>query len=109
MVPPSPCITSLKKATRRGIARWFGGSTDQRCASPGHFRLMRSSPVSIMQFGSSMTTKRAKHPSPDPRDREPIDEAPETPADEPPPVPVQDPPVTQPKSPYTVTKQDIKA
>ncbi|HTL03171.1 MAG TPA: hypothetical protein VL243_13120 [Vicinamibacterales bacterium] len=56
-----------------------------------------------------MTTKRANPPTPDPRDREPIDEAPETPTDEPPPVPVQDPPVTEPKAPYTVTKQDIKA
>jgi hypothetical protein len=48
------------------------------------------------------------HPNPDPRDREPIDEAPETPSDEPPPVPVQDPPVNEPKAPYTVTKQDIQ-
>ena len=56
-----------------------------------------------------MTTKDADPPKSDPRDREPIDEAPETPADEPPPVPIQDPPVKEPKAPYTVTKQDIKA
>ena len=48
------------------------------------------------------------NPAPDPRDREPSDEAPATPTDEPPPVPVQDPPVTEPKAPYTVTKDDIK-
>jgi hypothetical protein len=61
-----------------------------------------------MQFGRVMTTKKTNPPTPDPRDREPIDEAPETPADEPPPVPIQDPPVADPKAPYTVTKQDIK-
>ena len=40
-------------------------------------------------------------------DREPADEAPATPTDEPRPVPVQDPPVSEPKAPYTVTKEDI--
>jgi hypothetical protein len=48
-------------------------------------------------------------PNSDPRDREPADEAPETPTDEPQPVPVDDPPVTEPKAPYTVTTEDIKA
>jgi hypothetical protein len=48
-------------------------------------------------------------PHSDPRDREPADEAPATPTDEPPPMPVQDPPVTEPKAPYTVTKEDIGA
>jgi hypothetical protein len=48
-------------------------------------------------------------PDSDPRDREPADEAPATPTDEPPPVPVHDPPVSEPKSPYTVTKEDITA
>ena len=67
---------------------------------------MRSHPVLIMQFGQRMTTKKTNPSKPD---REPADEAPETPTDEPPPVPVQDPPVSQPKAPYTVTKQDIKA
>jgi hypothetical protein len=61
-----------------------------------------------MHLRRIMRKKRANPPTPDPRDREPADEAPATPADEPPPVPVQDPPVTQPKAPYTVTKQDIK-
>ena len=46
---------------------------------------------------------RADKPRPDPRDREPADEAPETPTDEPRPVPVDDPPVPDPKAPYTVT------
>jgi hypothetical protein len=55
-----------------------------------------------------MASRKPRNQQPDPRDREPIDEAPETPADEPPPVPVKDPPVTDPKSPYTVTKRDIK-
>jgi hypothetical protein len=49
------------------------------------------------------------NPNSDPRDREPVDEAPATPTDEPRPVPVQDPPVAEPKSPYTVTKEDIRA
>ena len=49
------------------------------------------------------------NPNSDPRDREPADEAPATPTDEPRPVPVQDPPVTEPKAPYTVTKEDIRA
>jgi hypothetical protein len=62
-----------------------------------------------MQFRADMTTKKSSAPRPDPRDREPADEAPETPADEPPPVPVQDPPVEEPKAPYTVTKEDINA
>ena len=48
-------------------------------------------------------------PKSDPRDREPADEAPATPTDEPSPVPVQDPPVSEPESPYTVTKEDIQA
>ena len=48
-------------------------------------------------------------PNSDPRDREPADEAPATPTDEPRPVPVQDPPVSEPKAPYTVTKEDITA
>ena len=48
-------------------------------------------------------------PESDPRDRDPADEAPATPTDEPPPVPVQDPPVSEPKAPYTVTKEDITA
>ena len=77
-------------------------------AFPGRFLLTHLSPVSIMHIGWRMTTRNTKPPKRDPRDRDPIDEAPETPADEPPPVPVQDPPVTQPKAPYTVTKQDIK-
>ena len=48
-------------------------------------------------------------PNSDPRDREPADEAPATPTDEPRPVPVQDPPVSEPRAPYTVTKEDIVA
>ena len=44
---------------------------------------------------------------PNPRDRQPADEAPETPPNEPPPVPVQDPPVSEPDPPYTVGKKDI--
>ena len=48
-------------------------------------------------------------PDSDPRDREPADEAPATPLDEPSPVPVQDPPVSEPRAPYTVTKEDISA
>ena len=47
-------------------------------------------------------------PNSDARDREPADEAPATPTDEPSPVPVQDPPVSEPKAPYTVTKDDIR-
>jgi hypothetical protein len=47
-------------------------------------------------------------PASDPRDREPADDAPATPTDEPPPVPVQDPPVSEPRAPYTVTKDDIE-
>jgi hypothetical protein len=78
-----------------------------------------------MHFCRSMTTKKANPAAPDPHELPrrpaqgvrgrhsdprdaPEDEAPETPTDEPPPVPVQDPPVTEPRSPYTVTKQDIK-
>jgi hypothetical protein len=49
------------------------------------------------------------NPDSDPRDREPADEAPATPTDEPMPVPVQDPPVSEPKAPYTVTTEDIRA
>jgi hypothetical protein len=48
------------------------------------------------------------NPKSDPRDREPADEAPATPTDEPSPIPVQDPPVSEPKAPYTVTKEDIQ-
>jgi hypothetical protein len=48
-----------------------------------------------------------ENPNSDPRDRQPADEAPETPTDEPKPVPVQDPPVSEPKAPYTVTRQEI--
>lgn len=66
--------------------------------------------VSIVQLCRSMTAYQntPEKPASDPRDREPADEAPATPTDEPPPVPVQDPPVTEPKAPYTVTKDDIK-
>lgn len=49
------------------------------------------------------------NPNSDPRDREPADEAPETPTDEPRPVPVQDPPANEPRNPYTVHKEDIRA
>ena len=58
-----------------------------------------------------MTTYKntSDNPKSDPRDREPADEAPETPTDEPKPVPVHDPPVSEPRAPYTVTREDIVA
>ena len=67
--------------------------------------------VSIMHIPPGMTAYKhtPEKPGSDPRDREPADEAPETPTDEPSPVPVQDPPVTEPRAPYTVTQDDIKA
>ena len=54
-----------------------------------------------------MTKNTPDNPKPDPRDRRPSDEAPETPTDEPKPVPVQDPPPTRQRPPYTVTRDDI--
>ena len=99
-----PCTISLLPATLMPIS-----IAPAMFALPVLSRRTRSSPVLIMQFGWGMTTKRTNPPPSDPRDREPIDEAPETPTDEPAPVPVQDPPVTEPKAPYTVTKDDIKA
>src|ERR1041385_3340125 len=70
---------------------------------------MLSCRVSIVHPGRTMSSRKPRDEKPDPRDREPIDEAPATPADEPPPVPVKDPPVENPKAPYTVTKGDINA